>query len=94
MFGEFDRSSVVGRRPGGAIAAHISQCFAGRSADLELTIQELKAMPSDGYEAGEVSAGALSAALDADRVPGFVWVPGSSPRRVVRQGPSVLSHDA
>ncbi|MFW5471613.1 GmrSD restriction endonuclease domain-containing protein [Knoellia sp. CPCC 206435] len=79
---EFDRPAGTGRRPGGAIAAHIAQCFAGRSADLELTVQEIKAMPSDDYDSGEVSAGALSAALDAGRVPGFTWVPGSSPRRV------------
>lgn len=91
---EFDRSSIVGRRPAGSIAAHISQCFAGRSADLELTIQELKAMPSDRYQAGEVSAGALSAALDASRVPGFTWVPGSSPGRVSRDDASLLSHEA
>lgn len=88
---EFDQTptTVGGRRPNGAIAAHISQCFAGRPTDLELTLDEVKAMPSDGYEAGEVSAGALSAAMDANRVPGFAWVPDSSPRRIRRTVDSV-----
>ncbi|WP_235545358.1 DUF262 domain-containing protein [Phycicoccus sp. Soil802] len=86
---EFDRVSIAGRRMGGAIAAHISQCFAGRAVNLELTVQELKAMPSDGYAAGEISAGAISAAVDADRVPGFEWVPNTSPRRIRRRTSSL-----
>lgn len=73
-----------GRRPSGAIAAHIRQSFAGRPLGLEMSLDEIRAMASNEYASGEVSAGALAAALHAARVPGFEWVSSASPRRVRR----------
>lgn len=73
-----------GRRSSGSVPRHIVEVFAAMAAGSELTVREVAAAVSSEYEADEISQGAISAALNANSVPGIEWVPDSSPRRIRR----------
>lgn len=55
------------------------EAFAGLPVGSVLTVAQIVAVRTSQYEAGEISAGAVTARLNSDNVPGIRAVPGSSP---------------
>ncbi|MFI1392655.1 HNH endonuclease family protein [Streptomyces griseoaurantiacus] len=61
------------------VALHMREAFAGLPVGSVLTVAQIAAAATSQYEAGEISAGAVTARLHSDNVPGLRAVPGSSP---------------
>ncbi|MGB9998453.1 DUF262 domain-containing protein [Streptomyces pseudogriseolus] len=61
------------------VALHMREAFAGLPVGSVLTVAQIVAARTSQYEAGEISAGAVTARLNSDNVPGIRAVLGSSP---------------
>ncbi|MFI1387892.1 HNH endonuclease family protein, partial [Streptomyces griseoaurantiacus] len=61
------------------VALHMREVFAGLPVGSVLTVAQIAAAATSQYEADEISAGAVTARLHSDNVPGIRAVPGSSP---------------
>lgn len=61
------------------VALHMREAFAGLPVGSVLTVAQIVATRTSQYEAGEISAGAVTARLNSDNVPGIRAVLGSSP---------------
>lgn len=80
--GERGRARVApetSRRPGGSVPDHVREVFASLPETAALTVREIAQRASAGYVAGEISQGAISAALNSGRLEGFEWVPAVHP---------------
>ncbi|MFE3200740.1 DUF262 domain-containing protein [Embleya sp. NPDC059237] len=64
-------SAVGVPKPRRDVARHIQEAFAGLSTGAVLTVREIVAARTSQYDAGEISAGAVSFRLRADNVPGI-----------------------
>ena len=61
------------------VALHMREAFAGLPVGSVLTVAQIVAARTSQYEAGEISAGSVTARLNSNNVPGIRAVLGSSP---------------
>lgn len=73
-------------KPRRDVAMHMQEAFASLPVGAILTVQQIVAVATRQYAAGEISAGAVAARWRSDNVPGLRAVPGSSPRALRKIG--------
>ncbi|QHN29522.1 DUF262 domain-containing protein [Gordonia amarae] len=70
------------RRPNGAGASHVLEVLRRVPIGTEFRIAEIRDHATTDYQAGEISGGAIDAAVRMGNVPGVRFVPGAKPKRI------------